>query len=166
MKLRVVLISFLTVFIVGLLIPSKPLIPVVNATKSDWNKQSFWYEPWGVSGVHKGIDIFAKNGQPVISSTPGLVIYRGNYGIGGKVVAVLGPKWRIHYYAHLDQIAQGSVFVSAGEVVGSVGTSGNAVGKPPHLHYAVISIVPIPWLYSDDTQGWKKMFFINPIEGI
>ncbi len=159
-----IFIVLLIILIVGFLIPERPLIPVEGATRTDWNPKSFWFEPWGKSGVHKGIDIFAKQGEPVISAVPGILIYRGQWGIGGNVVAVLGPKWRIHYYAHLVEVAPVPWFVSSGDVIGKVGTSGNAAGKPPHLHYAVISIVPIPWRFSTVTQGWKRIFFLNPSE--
>ena len=164
-KRKLILIAILLiVLIIGFLIPERSLIPVEDATSKDWNPKSFWFEPWGKSGVHKGIDIFAKQGKPVISAVPGIVIYHGEWGIGGNVVAVLGAKWRIHYYAHLAEAAPVPWFVSSGEVIGHVGTSGNAAGKQPHLHYAVISIVPIPWHISTATQGWKRMFFLNPSE--
>jgi peptidoglycan LD-endopeptidase LytH len=58
----------------GLLLPEKLIIPVKGATKADWNSKSFWFSPWGKSGVHKGIDIFAKEGTPVISACSGLVV--------------------------------------------------------------------------------------------
>jgi murein DD-endopeptidase MepM/ murein hydrolase activator NlpD len=155
-------IVLLIILITGFLIPEKPLIPVEGATRRDWNSKSFWFEPWGKSGVHKGIDIFAGYAKPVISAVPGVVIYQGQLSIGGNVVAVLGPKWRIHYYAHLAEPTPIPWFVRSGHVIGAVGTSGNAAGKPPHLHYAILSIVPIPWRYSVVTQGWKRIFFLNP----
>ncbi|TPW12830.1 MAG: M23 peptidase domain-containing protein, partial [Halothiobacillaceae bacterium] len=37
-------------------------------------------------------------------------------------------------------------------------------GKAPHLHYAVLSIVPLPWRFNTATQGWKQIFFLNPGE--
>ena len=147
----------------GMLLPARGVIPVQNATSRDWNANSFWYAPWGKSGVHKGIDIFAKKGTPVIASTSGLVVYTGNISMGGNVVAVLGAKWRIHYYAHLQNInAKTWDFAGKGDIIGSVGDSGNAAGKPPHLHYSVMSLVPYPWRVSTETQGWKKMFMLNP----
>jgi peptidoglycan LD-endopeptidase LytH len=147
---------------VGFVIPEAPLIPVRGATSKDWNAKSFWYEPWGASGVHKGIDVFAPEGRDVVSAVQGLVIYQGQLGIGGNVVAVLGPKWRIHYYAHLAKSDPPPRFLAKGEKLGLVGTSGNAAGKPPHLHYSVVSLLPLPWRFSTDTQGWKKMFFLDP----
>lgn len=146
----------------GLWIPEKAMIPVQGATARDWNPKSFWYEPWGASGVHKGIDIFAPEGRPVLSAVSGIVLFQGDLRLGGHVIAVLGPKWRIHYYAHLADSRDTPFFVRRGTIIGAVGSSGNAKGKPPHLHYSVISIIPAPWRFSLKTQGWKQMFFLNP----
>ena len=163
---RNVIFAFTGILVLGLCIPQRGVIPVQNATSKDWNANSFWFSPWGKSGVHKGIDIFAKRGTPVISSTSGLVVYTGNISMGGNVVAVLGPKWRIYYYAHLDSIHTKSFnWATQGEIIGAVGNSGNAAGKPSHLHYSVLSLIPYPWRFSLQTQGYKKVFFMNPADG-
>lgn len=159
-----ILLAMLAVAAAGFLLPERLVIPVQGATPRDWNPRTFWYEPWGRSGVHKGIDIFAAQGRPVISATPGVVLYQGELGIGGHVVAILGPRWRIHYYAHLAEPMSVPRFVASGVPIGAVGTSGNAVGKAPHLHYAVVSVIPLPWRFSSATQGWKQIFFLNPGE--
>ena len=151
------------IFLIGFLIPERIKIPVVGATKNDWNKKSFWFEPWGTSGVHKGIDIFAKLGTGVVSTTDGIVIYTGNIAKGGNVVVVLAPKWRIHYFAHLNSIEVSPfTLIESGGLLGSVGDSGNAKGKPPHLHYSIVRIFPAPWAIDSSTQGFKKAFFIDP----
>lgn len=165
MKKLSIIKTIAIILALGLLIPQRGVIPVQNATPKDWNANSFWFAPWGKSGVHKGIDIFAKKGTPVIASTSGLVIYTGNIAMGGNVVAVLDPKWRIYYYAHLDSIhAKTLSWASKSEIIGTVGNSGNAAGKPPHLHYSVLSLVPYPWRLTTQTQGYKKMFFMNPAD--
>lgn len=161
-RLRIFAATFIVVVCAGLLMPENAVIPVEGATRKDWNPRTFWYEPWGQSGVHKGIDIFAPKGRPVISAVSGIVVYHGELGIGGNVVAVLGPKWRIHYYAHLADSASPPLWVEKGRTIGAVGTSGNAVGKAPHLHYSVVSLVPLPCRFSSATQGWKQMFFLDP----
>ncbi|WP_243688649.1 M23 family metallopeptidase [Geotalea toluenoxydans] len=151
--------------VVGFLMPQKLIIPVKFATKSDWNSKSFWFSPWGKSGVHKGIDIFAKEGTPVISACTGFVVSAESNGNGGKVVSILGPKWRIHYYAHLKTITvKVGEFVRHGSEVGTVGTTGNAVGKAPHLHYAIITQIPYVWNYRSEKHGFDRMFFLNPHE--
>lgn len=150
-----------------LIIPQRFIIPVEGATKNSYNAQSFWYHPWGKSITHKGVDIFAKEGTNLISSTDGLVIYGGYLSMGGNVVVILGPKWRLHYYAHLKEIGT-SIFSwkNKSDTIGKVGTTGNAKGKPPHLHYAIITLVPYPWRIDFSKQGWKKMFYLNPIDYI
>jgi murein DD-endopeptidase MepM/ murein hydrolase activator NlpD len=162
-KARIALLSLVSLLVVGFLLPESLVIPVQDASRSDWNADTFWYEPWGKSGVHKGIDIFSPSGTPVISSTYGITLFQGELGIGGNVVVVLGPKWRIHYYAHLDRtdVGFGSV-VNTSDAIGTVGTSGNAKGKSPHLHYTIVTLFPYFWRWDSATQGWKKMFFLDP----
>ncbi len=162
-KKRVILALFIGIFLFGMLLHETLVIPVKNATSKSWNHVTFWYEPWGKSGVHKGIDIFSAKGTAVISSTYGIVVFKGQFSLGGKVVAILGPKWRIHYYAHLDKIdSKSGLFVKTNDIIGKVGNSGNAKGKSPHLHYTILSIVPHMWNWDSSTQGWKKMFYLNP----
>jgi murein DD-endopeptidase MepM/ murein hydrolase activator NlpD len=156
-----------TVFLIaiGYMLPEKLVIPVMGAKTTDWNHQTFWYEPWGKSKVHKGIDIFAKKGTPSLAATGGVVVYCGKFSMGGNVIAVLGPKWKIHYYAHLESTSVSiGEFVNTSQTIGAVGNSGNARGKLPHLHYSVITVFPYFWHWDNSTQGWKKMFFINPSE--
>lgn len=89
--------------------------------------------------VHEGIDIFARRGTPVLSTTEGIVTSVGTNNLGGKVVWVLGPGGQRHYYAHLDDyadIATGDRVVP-GSILGMVGNTGNARGTPPHLHYGI-----------------------------
>lgn len=155
----------LAVIIVGLLLPQKFSMPVEGATKSSYNQKSFWYYPWGKSVTHKGVDIFAAEGTAVRSSTSGLVVYSGNIEMGGNVVLVLGPKWRLHYYAHLKS-TETSLFswVNGDKIIGTVGASGNATGKAPHLHYSIVTLIPHFQRIDGDRQGWKKMFYLNPID--
>lgn len=161
---KAVLLTILVLFVLGLIMPDDVGMPVAGATAADYHQDSFWYYPWGRSVTHKGVDIFAKKGTAVHASGRGIVLYTGEVKIGGKVVLVLGAKWRLHYYAHLDQIHT-SPFSVAGQKtrIGSVGDSGNAQGKPPHLHYAILTLLPYPWRIDNSIQGWKKMFYLNPI---
>ncbi len=158
------LIVVAAILLVGFLIPQNMVNPVQGATTADWNEDSFWFYTWGKSVTHKGIDIFAKEGTPLLASTHGLVVYTGNNPVGGNFVVILGPKWRFHYYAHLKEIkAYKFKPVKRGSVVGSVGNTGNAVGKPHHLHYSITSPFPYFWRYDNlSKQGWKKMFYLNP----
>ena len=157
-------IVFLSIVVIGLLIPQSFVIPVENAVKGNWDDETFWYYPWGQSIVHKGVDIFANEGTNVISATEGIVVSVDKTGKGGNIIYVLGSKWRLHYYAHL-QIATTHLgaFVHSGEVIGKVGNTGNAITTPPHLHYSLQTLVPYPWRWDGDVMGWKKMFYLNPI---
>ena len=156
---------FLTVIGIGLLYPQNYSMPVEGASRSSYNQHSFWYYPWGISGTHKGVDIFARQGTPVHSATSGVVLYTGQLRLGGNIILVLGPKWRLHYYAHLHEIKTSNLmWVSRGEQIGTVGTSGNAAGKPPHLHYSLGTLIPYFWRIDEAKQGWMKMFYLNPID--
>ncbi|HUR79116.1 MAG TPA: M23 family metallopeptidase [Thermoanaerobaculia bacterium] len=98
-----------------------------------------WGAPRSGGRSHQGIDIFAKRGTPVVSSTRGIVVTVGHNRLGGRIVRVLGPGGYWHYYAHLERfgpVREGQL-VDAGTVLGTVGDSGNARGTPPHLHYGI-----------------------------
>lgn len=153
------------VLVTGFLLPERPAIPVDGADENDWNHQTFWHAPWGASGVHHGIDIFAAEGTPVIAATGGFVVYRGELGRGGKVVIVLGPKWRFHYYAHLSGFdVEPGQWVGRSEPLGQVGKTGNAADRPPHLHYSVATPIPYFWRYRNGSYGWRLMFVLDPHE--
>ncbi len=148
---------------IGFVLPQALVMPVLGASATDWNSQTFWYEPWGRSGVHKGIDIFASRGTPLVAPTAGVVVYAGTRPRSGAAVLVLTSKWRLHYFAHLESTTTKRFdWLSQGEAFGTVGATGNAAGKPPHLHYSIVSLVPLPWRADFATQGWKKMFYLDP----
>ena len=147
-----------------MLIPQNLKMPVQEANSNSYNKDSFWYYPWGKSVTHKGVDIFAKKDTPIYSATTGFVLKSGINQIGGKSVWILGPKWRIHYYAHLNDLKIDKYsYVSQNTLIGTVGTSGNAKGKSPHLHYMILTCIPYPWNIDSGKQGIRKMFYLNPI---
>jgi len=151
--------------IIGMLIPQDLKMPVAGATHTDYNQNSYWAYPWGTSVTHKGVDVFASKGTRLNSATKGIVLKSGTQSKGGKYVLVLGPKWRIHYYAHLHSInCKAGQFVDTSKQIGTVGNSGNAVNKPDHLHYVIASLIPYTWKIDNSIQGWKKMFYLNPIE--
>lgn len=86
---------------------------------------------------HEGIDIFAPRGTPVIAAEQGLVSRVGDTPRGGKNVWVRGDG-RSFYYAHLDSIAVSpGDRVARGELLGTVGNTGNAVTTSPHLHFGI-----------------------------
>ena len=162
--LRTALVIAAIIFI-GMLIPQNLKMPVAGADSNSYNHETFWYEGWGTSIVHKGIDVFAKRGTSVHSATRGIVLLTAEYGKGGKLVLVLGPKWRLHYYAHLDEIkTKPFAFVTQESEIGTVGNTGNAITTPAHLHYGIGTLVPYLWRIDSAPLGWQKMFYLNPID--
>lgn len=161
--MKKILYGLIIFAILANIIPESTRIPVQHATMKDWNHDSYWFAPWGKSGVHKGIDIFARKQTPVRSASIGLVIFTGSIERGGNVAAILSPKGRIHYYAHLESIETHPLtLVNQQSLIGTVGNSGNASGKAPHLHYSILRLIPNPTEITLEKQGWKRMFYINP----
>jgi murein DD-endopeptidase MepM/ murein hydrolase activator NlpD len=113
-------------------------MPVQNALTG--SLANTWQSPRPGGRQHEGQDIFAPRGTAVYSATEGVVLRVGENRLGGNVVFVVGPGGRTYYYAHLDAHAPA---LEAGDVVatdtalGYVGTTGNARGTPPHLHFGV-----------------------------
>jgi murein DD-endopeptidase MepM/ murein hydrolase activator NlpD len=162
--LRIVLVVA-AIVLLGLIIPQNLKMPVVGADCNSYNHKTFWYEGWGTSIVHKGVDVFAKRGTRVNSATWGIVLLAAEYGKGGKFIVVLGPKWRLHYYAHLDEIkTKPFAFVTQDTEIGTVGNTGNAITTPAHLHYGIGTLIPYLWRIDDAPLGWQKMFYLNPID--
>ncbi|WP_101925921.1 MULTISPECIES: M23 family metallopeptidase [Luteimonas] len=116
--------------------------------------------PRGSDRQHEGVDIFAPRGTPVRSATQGLVTSVREGGLGGRQVWVMGPGRQRHYYAHLDDWApllEPGDLVQAGDMLGTVGDTGNARGTPPHLHYGVYAsdgaYDPLPLLLAASTDA-------------
>lgn len=140
--------------------PRGYVMPVKNAKRTSYNQKSFWAYPWGSSGHHKGVDIFAKKGTPVVSATRGIVIFKGVLSKGGNALLVFGPNLKLHYYAHLDKFeVEKFALVNAGDVIGTVGNTGNAKGKPYHLHYSIRRVL----LKLNDSEISNKSFYDDPV---
>ncbi len=159
------LLAIILIALLGFLLPQTLIIPVVETTPKSWNPKSFWHPGWGSSVTHKGIDIFARERALVIAPTYGFILYTGTIAKGGNVVLMLGPKWRLHYFAHLNEIKTDTFrFLRTGDKIGTVGTTGNAKGTPRHLHYTIATLAPYFWKMDNSQQGWLKPFYLNPIE--
>lgn len=152
------------ILLVGYLLPNETISPISVNKISYWDKNSFWKYPWGGSGIHKGIDIFCESKTEIVSPVNGVVFKTGFGTIAGNYIYILGPKWRTYYFAHLDTITvKEGEFVRLGKKLGNVGNTGNAFGKPSHLHFVISTIIPYPWLYDSKVKGsLLKMFYINP----
>ena len=118
--------------------PSQIAMPLQNVQKKQI--ANTWHAPRSGNRLHQGQDIFAPRGTPVYSATRGYIYNIGENNLGGQTVSVAGAGGRFYYYAHLDsyapQIAEGD-YVTPQTVLGYVGTTGNAQGTPPHLHFGI-----------------------------
>lgn len=96
--------------------------------------------------VHDAIDIMAPRGTPVLAASDGTVAKLFTSKAGGLTIYEFDPgsTW-VYYYAHLDRyaanIAEGQS-LRRGEVIGYVGSSGNASPDAPHLHFEVSRLGP------------------------
>jgi murein DD-endopeptidase MepM/ murein hydrolase activator NlpD len=118
----------------------EPLLsfPVEGADMADIH--SFFGDPRdGGSRRHEGVDIFAPRGTPILAVTDARVRRVGTRDLGGRIVLLWDEERQLHYYyAHLEeQIAEEGSRVQPGDVLGTVGNSGNARTTPPHLHFGV-----------------------------
>lgn len=107
---------------------------------------------------HEAIDILAPRGTPVIATDDGVVKKLFNSVPGGLTVYEFDPDQRFcYYYAHLDRYAPGlheGQTLQRGQIIGYVGTTGNAPKDTPHLHFAVIRL--------DADRRWWKGTYVNP----
>lgn len=108
--------------------------------------------------VHDAIDILAPNGTPVLAVADGTVEKLFDSVRGGLTVYQFEPSGRYcYYYAHLDRYAEGLAekkTIKRGEVIGYVGSTGNASPEAPHLHFEIHVLGP-------EKQWWKGES-INP----
>lgn len=107
---------------------------------------------------HDAIDIMAPKGTPVVAAADGVVEKLFNSAHGGLTVYVRSPERRwTYYYAHLQSYAPGlreGQQVKRGQMIGRVGTTGNANRAGPHLHFAINQMQP--------NEKWWHGSPINP----
>lgn len=107
---------------------------------------------------HAAMDIMAPRGTPVLSVDAGVVAKVHTSVGGGLTLYLADPTGRyIYYYAHLDRYRQGikeGDRVEPGDLLGYVGTTGNAPPNAPHLHFAIGRM--------DDDKRWWKWTPIDP----
>ncbi|KQQ97296.1 M23 family metallopeptidase [Massilia sp. Leaf139] len=142
--------------------PAPATLPVPVRGIEPRGLRDTWHGARSEGRKHEGIDIFAKRGTAVVAATEGVVLRVSTNRLGGQVVWVLGPGGQRHYYAHLDRWAdiENGQRVRAGTVLGYVGTTGNAAGTPPHLHYGIYeadgAINPYPLLRPPPRTASKR----------
>ncbi len=116
------------------------MVPVVGITPQQipdtyWSKRD-------AGRLHRASDIMAAKGTSVVSPVEGSVLKVGRNTSGGIVVYTTDSERRfVFYHAHLDRVADGLAdgsTVRQGDVIGYVGTTGNAPPNAPHLHFQVM----------------------------
>jgi murein DD-endopeptidase MepM/ murein hydrolase activator NlpD len=129
----------------------------VEGRTSDHIRSFFGNPRDGGRRRHEGVDVFAPRGTPVLAVVDGWANASINT-LGGKVVWLRGGGYS-YYYAHLDsQYVGGMRPVRAGDTLGTVGTTGNAVHTPPHLHFGIYAsgegaVDPLPFVRTTDASA-------------
>jgi murein DD-endopeptidase MepM/ murein hydrolase activator NlpD len=102
-------------------------------------QSGFGAERDGGVRAHRGVDIFAARGTDAVAAVDGWVTRVDSTRRGGNVVWLTPVFGDLRlYYAHLDtQLVEAGQFVRRGDVIGTVGNTGNAATTPPHLHFGV-----------------------------
>jgi len=115
-----------------------------SSWSNDWHARRC--EPY--PHLHKGIDIFAAPGTPLVAVVSGRVTQIVSAAISGLSVEIADAGGTQYYYAHLSGFAPDLKVgedVEMGDVLGYMGTTGNARGTSPHLHLEVQpGGVPVP----------------------
>ncbi len=111
---------------------------------------------------HEAIDILEPRGTPVRAVVPGTIrkLFLSKPG-GITIYQFDGVGEYCYYYAHLDRYAEGlheGMSVQPGDVIGFVGSTGNADERTPHLHFMIFELGP-------EKQWWKGTA-INPYPGL
>lgn len=137
-------------------VPASLLLPVQGIPASQL--RDTFTDARSEGRVHDAIDIMADAGTPVLAVADGTVEKLFDSKRGGLTIYQFEPSGRwCYYYAHLQRYADGLAekqVITRGEVIGYVGSTGNASAEAPHLHFEVHVLGP-------EKQWWKGES-INP----
>lgn len=138
--------------------PSGLVIPVAGV-QPEQLLDTYTRSTSGGAGGDDAIDIFAPAGSPVVAAAPGTVerLSNNEAGDGNTVHLRSEDGRRIYYYAHLQGYAPGlrvGLRVQRGQVIGRVGSTGNASPRAPHLHFAIKDMAP--------GERWWQGRAVNP----
>jgi len=112
------------------------------------------------SRPHEAVDILSPRNTPVLAVDNGTIAKLFDSKAGGHTIYQFDATGHIaYYYAHLEKYAEGlhdGQVVKQGDVLGYVGTSGNAPPNTPHLHFGVFEL--------DDSGRWWKGKALDPYQ--
>ena len=131
-------------------------LPVAGVERRDFLDSFF--DKRGSTRTHDAIDIMAPRHTAVVAVEGGTIARLFESRAGGTTVYQFDPTTRyVYYYAHLERYADGlqeRQRVERGQVLGYVGTSGNAPKDTPHLHFAIFRLT--------DQKRWWQGTAIDP----
>jgi peptidoglycan LD-endopeptidase LytH len=109
--------------------------------------------------AHLALDIPARKGTRVVAADDGYILRIADNALGGRTLYLTDPERRfVYYYAHLDKRVYGleeGQKVKRGQLLATVGTTGNAPKDAPHLHFQLLRMAP--------GRQWWSGEPINPI---
>jgi len=112
----------------------------------------------GASRRHEALDVLAPRNTPVLAVEDGTIARLFLSNAGGITIYQFDPSTAyVYYYAHLERYADGlkeGDAVKRGQVIGYVGTTGNAPRDTPHLHFAIFKLT--------DAKKWWEGTPIDP----
>ena len=130
------------------------IVPVAGARPADLSDS--WGDARSGGRPHRGIDIFAARGTPVVAAAAAIVVRRDSGGAGGTELYLRDLDGRtVYYHAHLDRYRPGlkeGDLVRQGDVVGYVGQTGNA--SRAHLHFGIFTVT--------DPNSTRRARELNP----
>lgn len=142
------------------LLASRLVIPVGGVREKDL-VDSF-NDMRGGTRRHNALDIMAERNTPVLSATAGKILKLHNSVAGGLTIYASDLSSRfVMMYGHLESFRPGlkeGASVQRGEIIGFVGSSGNANLAGPHLHFQVTR--------NDNIKAWWKGTPINPFPAL
>lgn len=122
--------------------PGALVVPVQGVARADL--RDTFAESRSGWRVHEALDVTAPRGTPVVAAVDGTIAKLHTSDAGGLTIYQFDDaQQRSYYYAHLDAYAPGlreGQRVRAGDVLGTVGTSGNAPQDAPHLHFGIFAL--------------------------
>ncbi|MEO8677781.1 MAG: peptidoglycan DD-metalloendopeptidase family protein [Vicinamibacterales bacterium] len=125
-------------------------LPVQGAKSTDVH--DMFNEKRGSDRRHEAVDLLAPRNTPVLAVEDGTIGKLFFSKAGGITIYQFDPsKTYVYYYAHLERYADGLVedaAITRGQVIGYVGTTGNAPKDTPHLHFAIFEL-------TGEKQWWK-----------